>query len=164
EMIAGIRSLSTPLNNAINSERSRLSAAAIELVSSLSAGLGPAFEPLVSLFFPALLGLCARTNTVFTRRAKACIFVVIENTQSPCLLPYLTGSVNNKSASLRLIAAKGVLACLNLFKSLDDTRAHLIKDVIELTARDTRADVRKAGENILEAYKAILPDNVERFV
>ncbi|OJA13221.1 hypothetical protein AZE42_12621 [Rhizopogon vesiculosus] len=43
-MIAKICSLSTPLNNAISSERSRPSAAAIELVPSLSAGLGPAFE------------------------------------------------------------------------------------------------------------------------
>ncbi|OAX40692.1 hypothetical protein K503DRAFT_659854, partial [Rhizopogon vinicolor AM-OR11-026] len=156
EMVAGIRSLSTPLNNAISSERSRLSAAAIELVSSLSAGLGPAFEPLIPLFFPTLLRLCARTNTVFTRRAKACIFNVIENTQSPLLLSYLTEYVNHKSTSLRLVAAKGVLACLN-FKPLNDTRAHLIEGVIKSTSQDARADVRKAGENILQAYKALLP-------
>jgi len=163
EMIAGIRSLSTPLNNAINSERSRLSAAAIELVSSLSAGLGPAFEPLISLFFPTLLGLCARTNTVFTRRAKACIFNVIENTRSPSLLSYLTESVNHKSTSLRLVAAKGVLACLD-FKPLNDTRARLIEEVIKKTSQDARVDVRKAGENILQAYKALLPDGAKRYV
>ncbi|OJA17825.1 hypothetical protein AZE42_06151 [Rhizopogon vesiculosus] len=160
EMVAGIRSLSTLLNNAINSERSRLLTAATELISSLSAGLGPAFEPLISLFFPALLGLCARTNTVFARRAKACIFNVIENTRSPSLLSYLTESVSHKSTSLRLVAAKGVLACLN-FKPLNDARAHLIEEVIKSTSQDARADVRKAGEKILHVYKALLPDGAE---
>lgn len=162
EMVAGICSLSTPLNNAINSERIKLSGSVIELVIVLSAGLGPAFEPLVSLFVPSLLGLCARTNTLFTRRAKACIFAVIENTRSPSLLPYLTKSVNHKSASLRSVAAKGVLLCLSCSHSPDDTR--LIDDVIKLTARDARADVRKAGEKISDAYKALLPDCAERFV
>ncbi|OJA14492.1 hypothetical protein AZE42_04438 [Rhizopogon vesiculosus] len=167
EMVAGIRSLSRQLNHAMNSERSRLSGSAIELVTTLLAGLGPSFEPLVSLFLPTLLGLCARTNKVFTSRAKACIFAVIENTQSPSLLPYLAESVNHKSTFLRLVAAEGVLACLNCFNPPDiekDTRVRLIEDVIRLTARDASADVRRSGKKIFEAYKALLPDRVESFV
>lgn len=167
EMVAGIRSLSRPLNHAMNSDRSRLSGSAIELVTALLAGLGPSFEPLVSLFLPTLLGLCARTNKVFTSRAKACIFAVIENTQLPSLLPYLAESVNHKSTFLRLVAAEGVLACLNCFNPPDiekDTRVRLIEDVIKLAARDASADVRRAGKKIFEAYKALLPDRVERLV
>jgi len=167
EMIAGIRSLSRPLNHAMNSERSRLSGSAIELVTALLAGLGPSFEPLISLFLPTLLGLCARTNKVFTSRAKACIFAVIETTQLPSVLPYLAESVNHKSNFLRLVAAEGVLACLNCFNPPDiekDSRVRLIEDVIKLTARDASADVRRAGKKIFEAYKALLPDRVERLV
>jgi len=151
----------------MNSERSRLSGSTIELLTALLAGLGPSFEPLVALFMPTLLGLCGRTNKVFTSRAKACMLAVIEHTQSPSLLPYLAESVNHKSAFLRLVAAEGVLACLNCFNPPDiemDTRARLIEDVIKLTARDASADVRRAGKMIFEAYKALLPDRVERLV
>ncbi|KAG2150616.1 clasp N terminal-domain-containing protein [Suillus clintonianus] len=167
EMVAGIRSLSRPINHAMNSERSRLSGSTIELVNALLAGLGPSFEPLVSLFMPTLLGLCGRTNKVFTSRAKACILAVIENTQLPSILPYLAESLNQKSAFLRSVAAEGVLACLNCFNPPDiekDTRARLIEDVIKLTARDASADVRRAGKMIFEAYKALLPDRVESFI
>lgn len=167
EMVAGIRSLSRPINHAMNSERSRLSGSAIELMNALLAGLGSSFEPLVSLFMPTLLGLCGRTNKVFTSRAKACILAVIENTQLPSILPYLADSLTQKSAFLRLVAAEGVLACLNCFNPPDiekDTRARLIEDIIKLTARDASADVRRAGKMIFEAYKALLPDRVERLV
>ncbi|KAG1807613.1 clasp N terminal-domain-containing protein [Suillus subaureus] len=167
EMVAGIRSLSRPINHAMNSERSRLSGSAIELVNALLAGLGSSFEPLVSLFMPTLLGLCGRTNKVFTSRAKACILAAIENTQSPSILPYLADSLTQKSAFLRLAAAEGVLACLNCFNPPDiekDIRARLIEDVIKLTARDASADVRRAGKLIFEAYKALLPDRVESFI
>ncbi|OAX33020.1 hypothetical protein K503DRAFT_560431 [Rhizopogon vinicolor AM-OR11-026] len=164
EVVAGIHSLSKPLNNALNSERSRLSGSAIVLVTSLSAGLGSAFEPLVSIFLPTLLGLCARTNKVFTSRAKACIFAVIENTQLPSILPYLAKSANHKSTNLRLLAAEGVLTCLNSFILRDDTHVRLLKDVIISTAQDASADVRATGKMVLETYKALSPDSEESFI
>ncbi|KAG1895567.1 clasp N terminal-domain-containing protein [Suillus fuscotomentosus] len=167
EMVAGIRSLSRPINHAMNSERSRLSGSTIELVKALLTGLGSSFEPLVSLFMPTLLGLCGRTNKVFTSRAKACILAAIENTQSTSILPYLADSLTQKSVSLRVVAAEGVLACLNCFNPPDiekDTRARLIEDVIKLTARDASADVRRVGKLIFEAYKALLPDRVDSFI
>ncbi|OAX39277.1 hypothetical protein K503DRAFT_769664 [Rhizopogon vinicolor AM-OR11-026] len=136
-MIVGVRSLSRPLICAINSSRSRVSGSAIDLISALVAGLGPSFEPLVSLFFPSLLGLCAQTSRLFTRRAKACVFVVIRGTQSPSLLPYLAEYSHHKSASLRLVAAEGVLAYMNCAKSIHIERhARILEDIIRLTARD----------------------------
>ncbi|OAX41726.1 hypothetical protein K503DRAFT_456793, partial [Rhizopogon vinicolor AM-OR11-026] len=68
EMVAGIRSMSRPLKLAMLSERSRLSGSAIECVTAQSVCLGPLFEPLIPLFMPTLLGICARSNKVFTRR------------------------------------------------------------------------------------------------
>ncbi|OJA10470.1 hypothetical protein AZE42_10899 [Rhizopogon vesiculosus] len=164
EMITGVRSLSRPLISAINSSRSRVSGSAIDLISALVAGLGPSFEPLISLFFPSLLGLCAQTSRLFTCRAKACVFAVIRGTQSPSLLPYLAEYLHHKSASLRLVAAEGILTYMDCVNPIHiDHHAHIIEDITRLTARDASADVRKAGAEISVAYKALLPDRVERF-
>ncbi|OAX39264.1 hypothetical protein K503DRAFT_865544 [Rhizopogon vinicolor AM-OR11-026] len=166
EIIAGIRSLSRPLNSAISSKRTKLSGAAIKLVTDLLAGLGPAFEPLVSLFILSLLGHCSQTNKVLTRRAKACVFAMIRGTQSSSILPYLAESANHKSASLRLVAAEGVLVYLNCVKPLDiendSCHDRLLEDVIKMTARDANVEVRKAGAKMVDAYKALLPDCAER--
>ncbi|OAX40755.1 hypothetical protein K503DRAFT_864372 [Rhizopogon vinicolor AM-OR11-026] len=96
-MVAGILSLSKSLIDALNSEHSSLSSSTIELITSLSEGLGPAFEPLISIFMPNLLGLCAQTNKVFASRAKACIVSVIKHTQSPSILPYVAESLRSGS-------------------------------------------------------------------
>lgn len=166
-MVTGVRSISRPINNALNSERSKLSGAAVELVTALATGLGSSFEPLVSQFAPTLLGLCCRTNKVFTSRAKACILVIVQHTHLPSLLPYLAELANHKSVSPRLTAAEGILACLNCFNPPDlekETRARTVEDFIRLTARDASADVRKATKEVFKAYKALMPHRVERWV
>src|SRR5882757_2552217 len=71
EMLAGIYSLSKPLNLAMKLEHTMLSSSAIQLVATLSAGLGSSFKPLVSLFVPTLLRLCVQTENVPRRLAKA---------------------------------------------------------------------------------------------
>jgi hypothetical protein len=161
EMIAGIRLLSAPLNRAINSERSRLSSSAIELVTALLAGLGLSFAPLATSFLPTLIGLCARTNKVFTKRARTCILAIIQGTQSPSLLPLLVRFLGHKSPAVRLVVAEGVLAYL-CRPVVDVTRARLLEEVVKSTSRDASADVRKVGRDISEAYKAILPGGIER--
>ncbi|KAJ8581368.1 hypothetical protein M405DRAFT_925434 [Rhizopogon salebrosus TDB-379] len=162
-MVAGIRALSTQLNHAISSERSRLSGTAIELVTALLAGLGHSFAPLITLFLPTLIGLCARTNKVFTKRAKTCVLAVIQGTQSQSPLPILVRSLAHKSPAVRLVAAEGILAYLNR-PAVDVTRVRLLEEAIKLTSRDASAEVRKTGTKIFEAYKAILPERIERSV
>ncbi|KAI5983973.1 clasp N terminal-domain-containing protein [Pisolithus albus] len=167
EMVSGIRSLSRPLNSAMNSERSRLSGTAVDLVSALAVGLGSSFEPLISLFVPTLLGLCGRTNKIFTSRAKCCILTIIEHTQLPSILHYLADMATQKSALQRLTAAEAVLACLNCLNPPDlekETRARLVEDFIKVTARDASPDVRKASKQIFGAYKTLMPARVENFV
>ena len=164
-MLASIHSLSKPLNHAISSDRNTLSNAAIELVNSLLAGLGPSFTSLASLFIPSLLGLCARTNKVFTGPSKDCIFSIVRSIRSPSLLPLIAESLNQKSASVRSVAAECILAylnCLNPPEIVNDARARLVEDVIKLTATNANAGVRRTGKMIFEAYKSLLPDNVER--
>jgi len=165
EMVADIRSLAKPLNRILNSKRSKLSGSALDLITSLLSGLGSAFDPLVSLFLPSLLGICAQTNIVLTRRAKACIFAIIRGTHSSSILPHLEGALQHKSASVRIVAAEGVLAyltCSNPIHIENDTRrVHLLENVMKLTSQDVSA-VRQVGKKISEACKTWLP--VERFV
>jgi hypothetical protein len=167
ELTAFIRSFSRPLNNAMCSERSRLSGAAIDLQCALASGLGAELEPLLPLFFPTLLTLCTRTNKVFITRARTCILAFIETTQLPAILPYLSEASKDKSVSLRITAAESVLACLNCFNPPDlekEARARLVEDVIRVTARDASADVRKVSRKVFEAYKALLPGRVDKYV
>lgn len=165
ELTASLRSLSRPLNNAMCSERSRLSGAAIDLLRGLASGLGRDLEPLLSLFLPTLLVLCTRTNKVFVARARTCILALIENAQLPAILPYLLNASTDKSASLRLTAVESVLACLNCFNPPDlekDARAKVIEDVIRATARDASGEVRKISRKVFDAYKVVLPGRVDK--
>ena len=59
------------------------------------------------------------------------------------------------------------MACLNCFNPPDlekDVRARLVEDVIRVTARDASADVRKVSRKVFEAYKALLPRRVDKYV
>jgi hypothetical protein len=162
-----MRGLSRALNSAMNSARTKLSGAAIDLISSVASGLGPTFEPLLHLFFPSLLTLCTRSNKVFITRARTCIQTIIENTQLLPVLTYLTQSLKDKSVSLRLAASEGVLACMNCFNPPDlekEARAREIESVIRVTAKDASADIRKTSRKIFEAYKVLLPNRVDKCV
>lgn len=166
DLLLIIRSISRPLTNAMNSERTRLSGVAIDLVSVLASGLGAGFDPLLPIFFPVLLALCGRTNKVVIARARTCIFTIVEATQLPSILPYFLLSIKEKSASLRLIAAEGTLICMNCFNPPDlekEARARDIEAIIRTTARDAHADVRKVGKKLFGAYKLLFPNRVERY-
>ncbi len=153
------------LTSAAASERSRLSAAALECMATLAAGLGPSFDPLVPLFIPTLLSLCSRPNKVFISRAKATIRTIIDQTQLISLLPYFVGALRDKSVTLRLIAIESVLACVQCFNPPDlekEARARDVENAIKLTATDANADVRRVSREVFNAYKILLPTRIER--
>lgn len=167
EIVATVRGVFRPLNSAMNSERTRLSGVAIDLFGVLASGIGANIEPLLPLFFPTLLGLCARTNKVFVTRSRTSILTIIETSQSPAILPYLLQSFSDKSVSLRLTAIEGVLACMNCFNPPDlekEGRAQDIESAIRFAARDANADVRKISRKVFEAYKVLLPSRVDKYV
>lgn len=167
EIVATMRMISRAIINAMNSERTRLSGAAIDLLGALASEIGTEFEPLLPIFFPTLLMLCTRTNKVSVTRARACIFTIIDSTQLPSVLPYLLQSAKDKSSSLRLTVVECVLACMNCFNPPDlekDARAREIEAVIRATARDASADVRKVSRKVFEAYKVLLPSRVDKYV
>lgn len=165
-LTSSIRSMHRPIISAAASERSRLSATAVECIGVLATGLGPSFDPLVPLFVPTLLSICSRPNKVFISRAKATIQTIIDQTQLISLLPYFFRALREKSITLRLIAIESLLACVQCFNPPDlerDARAREIEGAIRLTATDASADVRKVSRHVFDAYKILLPARVESF-
>jgi hypothetical protein len=164
-LTSSIRSMYRAITSAAASERSRLSATALECMAALAVGLGPSFDPLVPLFIPTLLSLCSRPNKVFISRAKATIQAIIDQTQLISLLPYFVGALRDKSVTLRLIAIESLLACVQSFNPPDlekDSRARDVENAIRLTATDASADVRRVSRQVFDAYKILLPARVER--
>lgn len=164
ELIAATKGLAKQVTNALDSERSRLSCCATDLITTLAINLGPSFEALLRYFVPPLLSLATRSNKLFVSRAKACLMSIAENSQLPSLLPYLRDAVTNKSISLRLVSTDVVLKCLNCYNPPDletSARAEDIESIIRATARDANADVRKASRQIFEIYKILLPNRVD---
>lgn len=165
ELTKLLRSLYRPLTNAAISERTRLSAVALELFKTSADSLGRSFTTIIPLYLPTLLTLCNRPNKVVITRAKACIISIIESTQAPSILSFLATAVSDKAVSLRLAASECALACLNTFNPPDlekETRAKEIEMIIKSTATDASADVRKIGRKIFDAYKILLPNRVDR--
>ncbi|KAF9533189.1 clasp N terminal-domain-containing protein [Crepidotus variabilis] len=166
EVVNALRNVHRPITSAMNSERTRLSGTALDLMNSVASGLGRDFDQLMPIFMPALLAICGRTNKVVITRAKATIMTIIESAQLASVLPYFVQNLKDKSATLRLILAEGTLACINSCNPPDlekDARARDIEAVIRGTARDANPDVRKVSRRIFESYKILLPSRVESF-
>lgn len=167
ELITIIRSSSRPIINSMITERTRLSASAVDLISVLATGLGKSFKPLLQIFLPTLLSLCGRTNKVIVTRAKACIMVIIETTQLSAILSYFVQYIEDKSTSIRLAAAEGTLACVNCFNPPDlekEARASEVETVIRAAAKDAQADIRIVGRKLFEAYRVLLPTRIDKCV
>ncbi|KAL0947112.1 hypothetical protein HGRIS_013247 [Hohenbuehelia grisea] len=151
----------------MNSERTRLSGAAIGLISTVACNLGTDFEPLVSTYLPPLLALCGRANKVVMTRARSAILAVIDNTQLPGILHHLLQNVQDKAATLRLVVAEATLACVNSYNPPDlekESRARDIEAIIRSTATDSNPDVRKVARQIFAAYQLVLPNRVDSFI
>jgi CLIP-associating protein 1/2 len=165
EFISSLRSIHRNVVGAMNSERTRLSGVALDLLGTVASGLSSDFEPLLPLFFPSLLSLCARTNKVVVSRAKICIVTIVEVTQLPSILIYLAQSAKDKSPSVRLVVTEVTLSCLKCFNPPDLEKENLsstIEAIIRSSARDANAEIRKVGKDIFQSYKVLLPDRVER--
>ncbi|EEB95409.1 hypothetical protein MPER_05626 [Moniliophthora perniciosa FA553] len=167
EIIAALREFSRNIASALKSERTRLCGPAMDLITAVSAELGMSFEPLLPIYFPVLLAVCARSNKVVVNKARATVFAVIGNAQLSAVLPYLLQNIKDKSTSLRLVVAESTLACLDSLDPKDlqkDNRSNDIEAIIKATSRDANADVRKAGKRAFMKYKVVLPNRVDTYV
>ncbi|CCA68525.1 hypothetical protein PIIN_02389 [Serendipita indica DSM 11827] len=147
------------------SERGRLSAVAIELVSTLASALGRRFDPLMQGFAPTLMKLCQRPNKVVITRTHSCITTIIKQTRLPSLLPFLRDAVKDKSVTLRTVASESAYLCMS---SIEEdkllTKISDIEQIIKVASRDANPEVRKHARAILQEYKEKFPDRYETFI
>jgi hypothetical protein len=145
------------------SERGRLSAVAVELVSTLASALGKRFDPLMLVFAPTLTKLCQRPNKVVLTRAHACITNIIQQTRLPSIIPFFKDAIKEKSVTLRVVVSESTLLCL---KHIDEEKIVPklpdVEIIIKLAGRDANPEVRKNARLMLQEYRDHFPDHYAR--
>ncbi|KAF8532513.1 clasp N-terminal domain-containing protein, partial [Gautieria morchelliformis] len=165
ELVNGIKASAREIVSAMNSERTRLSAAALECLIIIAPRVGLAFEVLVPLFVPHILRLANRTNKVYVTRSQTGLALILGYCHIPSIIPHLLAACKeSKMVTGRAIAVEGVLRCLNKWDWTDRyTKARVgdVEEVIKVTGRDKDAGIRQTSRQIFEAYKVLFPERVE---
>ncbi|WFD30272.1 very-long-chain enoyl-CoA reductase [Malassezia sp. CBS 17886] len=71
-----VKELSPGIARSLLSERTKLSGTASDVINSIAPRLGERFAPLLPVFVPPLLQLCARTNKVAIKRAEKSLHLI----------------------------------------------------------------------------------------
>lgn len=156
-------------------ERTRLSASALELVSAIAPRLGSRFESLVAIFFPSVLRVLTRPNKVFVSRAQACLNLIVEHCHLPSLIPHLREAAKDKSVTLRLGVIEATLQLVNTWnRGVLDVREGAstlttrhrgnvedIETIIKETARDANPGVRQISRQIFDKYAEVWPERLD---
>lgn len=141
------------------SERGRLSAVAIEVVSTLASALGRRFDPLMQGLAPSLMKLCQRPNKVVMARAQGCLTMVIKQTRLPSIFPYLRDSIKDKSVQLRKIASEAVYVCItHIEPDQIGNKVADIETILKSAGRDASPEVRKHAKAIMQEYREKFPE------
>jgi len=179
-LVTGVKSLSRPLISAVsvfmfghrvkelnslqmNSERTRLSATVLELLTSMISRLDRNFEPLMQVFIPSVLKLCTRTNKLYITRARNILDTITGQTSLTSIIPYFQGCWDDKSTTLRVAAAESMIASLKKFNPPDLLRyIPQVETAILTAAVDKDPTVRSAARKMFECYKALWPERVDK--
>jgi CLASP N terminal len=149
----------------MNSERTRLSSAALDCLTIIAPRVGLAFEPLVPLFVPHILRLATRTNKVYVTRSQATLALVVGYCHIPSIIPCLLAACKeSKIVTGRAVSVESVLRCLNKWDWTDkEIKAKVgdVEEVIRVTGRDKDAGIRQTSRKVFEAYKTLFPDRVD---
>lgn len=145
------------------SERTRLSGTAADVLNSIAPRLGERFDPLVSLYVPPLLLICARTNKVAFKRAEKCLHMIAKHCKLPSTLTLLKEACKDKVANLRFVAVTTVTLLLqHAGKDKLNRRVVDLETIIHITATDSNAEVRHSSKRLFEKYVTMWPDRVGR--
>lgn len=156
------KSIAAPINSALLSERTRLSGTAGDLLNSIAPRLADRFEPLVPVFVPTLLLICARTNKVATKRAEKTLYMIARHCRLPSLLPFLRDAARDKSQGLRATATGVMLAVLeSTEKERLNRRVADFEASIKATATDSNPEVRQISKKLFELYIFVWPERVQ---
>ncbi|KAG9035357.1 hypothetical protein FRB95_011508 [Tulasnella sp. JGI-2019a] len=177
EFLNAIKANYKPITTSMLTERTRLSASALELVSAMAPRLGARFEALVAILIPSLLKVLTRPNKVFVSRAQACLNLIVEHCHLPSLIPHLREAAKDKSITLRLGVTEATLQLVNTWdRGLLDVREGAstltarhkgnvedIETIIKETARDANPGVRQISRQVFDKYAEVWPERLDAF-
>ncbi|KAJ1034997.1 hypothetical protein NDA18_000602 [Ustilago nuda] len=164
DFIPLLRENASPINDALLSERTKLSGTAADLLNSIAPRLGEKFEPLVAVFVPTLLLICARTNKVAVKRAEKTLHFVVKHCRPTSVIAYLKEAIKDKGQGLRAVAARTLVLALEVTEK--EKLARRVGDVeacVKSAATDSNPEVRKLAKRLFELYLEIWPERVEAF-
>lgn len=159
-------------------ERTRLSASALDLVSAMAPRLAARFEPLVAILFPSLLKVLTRPNKVYVTRGQACLLLIVEHCHLPVIIPHLREASKDKSVSLRLGVTEAILQLVSSWdRAILEVREGAstlltrhkgnvedIETIIKETARDANPAVRQVSRQVFDKYSEIWPERLDACV
>ncbi|CDS00432.1 hypothetical protein [Sporisorium scitamineum] len=164
EFVALLKDAAAPINNALLSERTKLSGTAGDLLNSIAPRMAERFEPLVAVFVPTLLLICARTNKVAVKRAEKSLHFIVKHCRPPSVVVYLKEAIKDKGQGLRAVAAATLEVVLeHTEKERLARRVGDIEACIKSGATDSNPEVRQTTKRLFELYVAIWPERVEQF-
>ncbi|TKY87751.1 hypothetical protein EX895_003332 [Sporisorium graminicola] len=164
EFVALLKEAAAPISNALLSERTKLSGTAGDLLNSIAPRMAERFEPLVSVFVPTLLLICARTNKVAVKRAEKSLHFIVKHCRPPSMVTYLKEAIKDKGQGLRAVAAATLEMVLeHTEKERLARRVGDIESCIKSGATDSNPEVRQTTKRLFELYVAFWPERVEHF-
>lgn len=164
EFVSLLKDASSPICNALLSERTKLSGTAGDLLNSIAPRMAERFDPLVSVFVPTLLLICARTNKVAVKRAEKSLHFIVKHCRPPAVVGYLKEAIRDKGQGLRAVAAATLVVVLdNTEKERLQRRVADIEGCIKSGATDSNVEVRQTTKVIFERYVGMWPERVEGF-
>ncbi|SPC63960.1 uncharacterized protein UHOD_03719 [Ustilago sp. UG-2017b] len=164
DFIPLLKENASPINDALLSERTKLSGTAGDLLNSIAPRLGDKFEPLVAVFVPTLLLICARTNKVAVKRAEKSLHFVVKHCRPTSVIAYLKEAIKDKGQGLRAVAARTLLLVLEVTeKEKLGRRVGDVEACVKSGATDSNPEVRKLAKRLFELYVEIWPERVEVF-
>ncbi|UTT96871.1 hypothetical protein NDA17_001067 [Ustilago hordei] len=164
DFIPLLKENASPINDALLSERTKLSGTAGDLLNSIAPRLGDKFEPLVAVFVPTLLLICARTNKVAVKRAEKSLHLVVKHCRPTSVIAYLKEAIKDKGQGLRAVAARTLVLALEVTeKEKLGRRVGDVEACVKSAATDSNPEVRKLAKRLFELYLDIWPERVEAF-
>ncbi|KAF8322200.1 hypothetical protein DL93DRAFT_2205473 [Clavulina sp. PMI_390] len=164
DFIPGVKTLGRATTSAMLSDRSKLSGMAIEFLTTVGVRMAAKFEPLVHLYIPAVLKLCARSGKIYVSRATNCLKIFAACCRVPPLVTLMKEYVTDKSQTLRFAVVDALHELLST--SIRDglpRRGRWVEDVefiIKATATDANPETRKMSRKAFASYAELWPDRV----
>lgn len=133
-------------------------------MTSVAPRLADRFDPLVNVYVPPLLQICARTNKVALKRAEKCLHLIAQHCQLLSLLPLLREACRDKVYTLRSSAVSSTVILIDSAgRDRLNRKVADIETIIKISATDSNPEVRQHSKQLFSQYVESWPERVESF-